>query len=119
MKKEKIEFNDRYFKIQKEFKSKKWKKVQLEKYILNMQDEKVKSETIIKLVEVGTIPLLIAFLSFVLSLTEFKIFVITLLVLIFIITELSISFTIIYKCKRNIYQMEMIIDQAKEIINKK
>lgn len=119
MKKEKIKFDEKYFKIQKEFKYKQWKKSQLEKYILNIQAEKVKLETIIKLVEIGTIPLSLSFLSFILSLTQFKMFIIILLILICIIITLSISFIIIYKCKTNIFQIEMIIDLAKKIINKK
>ena len=119
MKKEKLKFDEKYFKIQKEFKSKQWKKSQLEKYILNIQAEKVKSETIIKLVEIGTVPLSLSFLSFILSLTQFKIVAIILILLIFIIMTLSISFIIIYKCKKSIFQIEMIIDLANKIINKK
>ena len=79
MKKEKLKFDEKYFKIQKEFKSNQWKKSQLEKYILNIQAEKVKLETIIKLVEIGTVPLSLSFLSFILSLTQFKIVAIILI----------------------------------------
>lgn len=100
MKKEKLKFDEKYFKIQKEFMSKQWKKSQIEKYILNIQAEKVKLETIIKLEEIGTVPLSLSFLSFILSLTQFKIVAIILILLIFIIMTLSISFIIIYKCKK-------------------
>lgn len=119
MKKEKLKFDEKYFKIQKEFKSKQWNKTQLEKYIINIQSLQVRFETIIKLVEIGTVPLSLSFLSVVISLTQFKMLFIKLLILAFVIITLIISFIIIYKCKTNLFEIEMIVDLVNKIIDKK
>ncbi len=109
-------FSTKIAKIEKEFKSKKWNNEKIKNYIVELEFEKSKTNSISEIIKIGTIPLFISFLSLVLSLLNLKTSYLIFLITGFTFVELIGSFCILYKCNIVLMEIDLTLELAKNSI---